>query len=423
MYCRECGKEIPDNATFCPECGHTVQAAGGNKGKKRGGALKFVPIAVIAVAGVAFAANALAPKPSTTTSNSSASSASKEAAAITQSANEEQEAAEQTVASPASTKFFSANQDLNYQNGGIVAYDEKRIYTVDYDAAAQVSTVYSTDYQGNDKTTVLTGKWIENMRVAGDKIFYRSRVDDDYGLSQYPIGCVNKDGSGDQIIVTLSASKAPNVWFDVEGDTLYYLQDGNIRSCSLTGENDTLVVETGEVYIGNFVIDKGVIYYVDFGAAQSQSLCSYNLATGEGRELCRFKGDGHLAVEGDTLYFNDSEGLKSISLAGSNEVTTVVDDDKLSDYVLYDDCVFYRHTLSDGEKESAAKSKAGTAAEVPEDKVRSIQGYLYKAQIGNGGAKGRPVDSDQSFMGELFACPTGLYRRFLTYDFEAIALE
>ncbi len=416
MFCRECGKEMPDDATFCPECGHAVQATGNNKGMKPRGALKFVPLAVIAVVGVAFAANALVPKPSASTSSDS-----KETAATTQPAIEE-EAVEQTVLSTANTKFFSANQDLNYQNDGSFAYDKEHIYTVDYDVDNQVSTIYSSDYQGNNKTAVLTGKWIESIRVVGDKIFYRSRVDINPSLSEYPIGCVNKDGTGDQVIITLSMSLAPNSWFDVEGDSLYYLLDGNLRSCSLTGENDTLVVETGEVYIGNFIIDEGVVYYVDFGSASGQPICSYNLATGEKDELCRIKGDGHLAIEGDTLYFSDSEGLKSISLSGSREMTTVVDDDKLSDYVLYDDCVFYRHTLSDDEKESAAKSKAGTAAEVPEDKIKKIQGYLYKAQLG-GGAKGRPAESDQSFLGELFACPTGLYRRFLTYSFDSIALK
>lgn len=348
MFCRECGKEIPDNATFCPECGHAVQASSSVKGKKPRSALKYVPIAVVAVAGVAFAANALAPKPTASTSGTS-----REAATITQSAGKEEETAEQTAeqtdASPASTKFFSANQDLNYQNDGSFAYDEERIYTVDYDVDNQVSTIYSTDYQGNNKTVVLSGKWIESIRVVGDKIFYRSRVDINPTQSEYPIGCVNKDGTDDQVIITLPMSLAPNSWFDA-------------------------------------------------------------------------KGDGHLAIEGDSLYFNDEEGLKSVSLSGDHEVTVVVDDDKLDDYVLYDNCVFYRHTLSDWEKESAAKSKAGTAAEVPEDKIKKIQGYLYKAQLGSD-AKGRPVESDQSFLGELFASPVGLYRRFLTYDHEAIVLE
>lgn len=421
MFCRECGKEIPDNATFCPECGHAVQASSSVKGKKPRSALKFVPIAVVAVAGVAFAANALAPKPTASTSGTS-----REAATITQSAGKEEETAEQTAeqtdASPASTKFFSANQDLNYQNDGSFAYDEERIYTVDYDVDNQVSTIYSTDYQGNNKTVVLSGKWIESIRVVGDKIFYRSRVDINPSQSEYPIGCVNKDETDDQVIITLPMSLAPNSWFDAKGDTLYYLRDGNLRSCSLTGENDALVVETGEVYIGNFVINEGVVYYVDFGSASGQPICSYDLTTGEKNELCRIKGDGHLAIEGDSLYFNDEKGLKSVSLSRDHEVTVVVDDDKLDDYVLYDDCVFYRHTLSDWKKESAAKSKTGTAAEVPEDKIKKIQGYLYKAQLGSG-AKGRPAESDQSFLGELFASPVGLYRRFLTYDFDPIALE
>lgn len=311
---------------------------------------------------------------------------------------------------------------MNYQNDGSFAYDEERIYTVDYDVDNQVSTIYSTDYQGNNKTVVLSGKWIESIRVVGDKIFYRSRVDINPSQSEYPIGCVNKDGTDDQVIITLPMSLAPNSWFDAKGDTLYYLRDGNLRSCSLAGENDTLVVETGEVYVGNFVINEGVVYYVDFGSASGQPICSYNLATSKKDELCRIKGDGHLAIEGDSLYFNDEEGLKSVSLSGDHEVTVVVDDDKPDDYVLYDNCVFYRHTLSDWEKESAAKSRAGTAAEVPEDKIKKVQGYLYKAQLGSG-AKGRPVESDQSFLGELFASPVGLYRRFLTYDHEAIVLE
>ncbi|MEE3412156.1 MAG: TM2 domain-containing protein [Treponema sp.] len=37
MYCRNCGKELPDNTNFCPECGAAQSADGTVRGKEMAG--------------------------------------------------------------------------------------------------------------------------------------------------------------------------------------------------------------------------------------------------------------------------------------------------------------------------------------------------------------------------------------------------
>lgn len=53
MFCPKCGKELPDGSQFCMKCGHSMSAAGSNKGSL-GAILGWVLLGVVVVAGAVY---------------------------------------------------------------------------------------------------------------------------------------------------------------------------------------------------------------------------------------------------------------------------------------------------------------------------------------------------------------------------------
>ena len=78
----------------------------------------------------------------------------------------------------------------NFQNGGILAYDNDRLYFVGYYNSSDDNTcLYSTKYDETDKMLLAEDSNIKKIRICGDKIYYEKYTD-----SQYELGVMDKTG-------------------------------------------------------------------------------------------------------------------------------------------------------------------------------------------------------------------------------------
>lgn len=308
-----------------------------------------------------------------------------------------------------STKGGNLYQEVNFNNGAKFAYDDSRLYIIGlYDKDDDDTSLYSTNYKGVNKTLISDNENINSIRVVDGKIYYRASEDD-----EYIIGVMDTDGTNDTVIITSSESLGR---YDVYNKTLYYLQDSKVHTCTLTGENDEVIVESADT----FTLCNGYLYYVD----SNDVISSYKLKNGETTELCKSAGATDLSVDGKTIYFENDTGLCSVLLDEDNTVTKIIRDDSLSGYVFYDGYIYYNHQMSSDDIKEIAEYLGDASSEVTTYKLALIgAGYLYRAEMTGG--DGESVDSDQFFVSSLYAYPNGMYCKLTIWSdsLEPIELE
>ena len=103
--------------------------------------------------------------------------------------------------------------------------------------------LYSKDYDGNDKKKLSDNKKIHKIRVTDGKLLYMT-FDKDNDVNT--VGMMNPDGSEDTTIVTAADEITA---FDKDGDEILYLTNDVLRSCSLQGDHDTIIVSDIESFI------------------------------------------------------------------------------------------------------------------------------------------------------------------------------
>lgn len=389
MFCKKCGACLDDDAQFCEKCGTVInrsiqdasklnvseestvekdtvafEISGGSKSeqeviqpKKK----KFPAVLVIAIiAVVAIIAVLLV-----------------------------------VLGSNSVSKTSNLYQETNFNNGAKFAYDGSRLYIVGlYNEDDEDTSLYSTDYKGVNKTLISDDPDINSIRLVDGKIYYKASGDD-----EYTIGVINTDGSGNSVIVTSSASLGR---YDVYKETLYYIQDSTIHTCTLTGENDTAILES----VDTFTLCNGYLYYVN----NDDVISSYCIKNAETKELCKSSGANYLSVDGNTLYFACDTGLSSVMVNGESTITKIIRDDSLYSYAFYDGCIYYNHQMTSDERDSIAEYLGDTSSEVLSYKLALIgAGSLYKTDMTGG--DGESVDSDQIVIYSLFSYPDGLYCR------------
>ncbi len=298
------------------------------------------------------------------------------------------------------SKNSNLYQEVNFNNGAKFAYDGSRLYIIGlYNEDDEDTSLYSTDYKGVNKTLISDDSDINSIRLVDGKIYYKASGDD-----EYTIGVINMDGSGKSVIVTSSESLGR---YDVYKETLYYIQDSTIHTCTLTGENDTALLES----VDTFTLCNGYIYYVD----NDDVIRSYCIKNAETKELCKSSGANYLSVDGNTLYFACDTGLSSVMVNGESTITKIIRDDSLYSYAFYDGYIYYNHQMTSDERDSIAEYAGDTSSEVLTYKLALIgTGSLYRANLAGG--DGESVDSDQIVIYSLFNYPDGLYCRVTVWD-------
>ena len=283
--------------------------------------------------------------------------------------------------------------EANFNNGAQFAYDNNRLYIVGlYNEDDEETVLYSTDYKGVNRKIISDDPDISSIRLVDGKIYYKTSGDD-----EYTIGVMKTDGSERTTIITSSESIGR---YDVYKDTLYYLQDSAIHSCTTGGENDAVIIESAET----FTLCNGYFYYVD----EDDVISSYRIKNGETKEICKASGACRLSVDGNTLYFVCDTGLSSVMIDGDGKITKIVRDDELTNHVFYDGQIYYNHQFTKEEREAIVEYLADSSSDELSYTLALIgAGTLYAADVSGG--DGTSVDSDQIFVYSLYSYPNGMY--------------
>lgn len=199
MICPKCGKQIEDDAVFCTYCGNKVARVQEEEKPvkpknivKRTKIFAIVGLLLVVVLICAFIL-------------SKNSGGAKETGA-------------------------DILAQANFQNGGILAYDNDRLYFVGYYNSSDDNTcLYSTKYDETDKMMLAEDSNIKKIRICGDKIYYEKYTD-----SQYELGVMDKTGENKNVLATFQNEINTYVSdFDADKDNFYYCKDKVVYKHSL----------------------------------------------------------------------------------------------------------------------------------------------------------------------------------------------
>jgi len=281
----------------------------------------------------------------------------------------------------------------NFNNGGIFAYDENRLYFVaPYEGKEAETCLYSTDYDGNDKKKLSDNKKIHKVRVSDGKLLYMT-FDKDNDVNT--VGMMNPDGSEDTTIVTTADEITA---FDKDGDEILYLTNDVLHSCSLQGDHDTIIVSDIESFInaGNtiyYTTDNGV-YTLDKKSGKSEKILS-----GEISEFCVEDGNFYYR-KNDTYYRADAQGQETRLYEGALAHYMLIMGDNIYFVRMFNDDELKKHLGDDWFKADTGLYMIGVGVAMKMPKEGGTADVLYE----NGGES--PV------MGSVvYGYPGGMYTR------------
>jgi hypothetical protein len=303
-----------------------------------------------------------------------------------------------------STGGKSANVDpraqSNFNNGAIFAYDDTSLYFIaPYDDDDDENSLYSTSYSGTNKTKLSSNEEISQIRIANGKILYKAT-----GEESYSIGFIDKDGKNETIIVELERNSDSSLWeFDASSNALYYLYGDELHSCTLEGENDTVLASDVE----HFVLAGKMIYY-----STVDSIYSYSIKKGENTKLCGEEANSLVYDNGNIFYSNDN-GIFYVSATGESSAQRVAKDSSVGYYVIDNDLIYYLQKYDTDDIIDIAKL-------VDSDNYQSYAIFLAGCgtieQVSKQGGAIEDVDSDQALAYSIYAYPEGMYSQLSLFS-------
>ena len=295
------------------------------------------------------------------------------------------------------------NSYANFNNGAKVAFDDKRLYIIGlYNEDDEDDSLYSTDYDGNNKTLLSYGEKIYKIRLIDGKIYYTTSDDE-----RYTIGVMDTDGTNNITIVTNEESFD---CYDAYDGKLYYLLDSKLHTCTINGEEDTIILES----IKDFIISKGYIYY----ANEEDAIKSYHIANGEIKPICQSSNVSRLSTDDKILYFVCDTGLSSVTI-GDGNTNVVIADSSVEDYVFYGESIYYKQKWSSEYLKEVTKylsNKNGWDYLVSYIFLGAC-GDLMKEDMVDGHWSNSDINTDQSIVTNLYSYPQGLYSIVFAWDY------
>lgn len=162
----------------------------------------------------------------------------------------------------------------------IYGYDRDYIYCSDSEKAESGTTLYRMDYDGNNKTEILSFPVpTDSIVVYGDYVFFSAFED---ATQSYRIYRSPKDGNGN---IDLYAFRCFSNRFDVIDGMIYYQADRTIYCSRISGSNESRLtsLEEDSSYAYNFLRRADTLYFTEQG--DSERHFKYTESTGEKTEL------------------------------------------------------------------------------------------------------------------------------------------
>lgn len=301
MICPKCGKQIEDDAVFCTYCGNKVARVQEEEKPvkpknivKRTKIFAIVGLLLVVVLICAFIL-------------SKNSGGAKETGA-------------------------DILAQANFQNGGILAYDNDRLYFVGYYNSSDDNTcLYSTKYDETDKMMLAEDSNIKKIRICGDKIYYEKYTD-----SQYELGVMDKTGENKNVLATFQNEINTYVSdFDADKDNFYYCKDKVVYKHSLKDNTEEELLSG----VQWFVLSDGKMLYI-----ADNTVYSYNLKTKESTQLKSLEEYApfyNIIYDSGKLYFSNKTGIYEVPLEGDKSANQLVKDTRVQAFVIKNDEVYY----------------------------------------------------------------------------------
>lgn len=395
MFCKNCGAKLDDDAVFCEKCGTAI--------KKDINSNETAPAQTISSEG-ATVNDVIVENTASTADNSGRKRPIAIVAAI---------AAVVVVAvavvlflkvGSSSVGISDPQAQSNFNNGAELAYDDKALYFIGlYDDDDSDTCVYSTSYTGTNKTLISDNSDISKIRIANGKILYEI-----FGDDTYSIGIMEKDGSNNSVIIELAKGSDDYLGdFDVSSSVLYYLYNDELRTCSMDGTDDSLLLDS----VKEFVIVGNTIYY-----ATGKSIFSYDIKKAQSIEICSSNAS-NLVFDDGIIYFKNDNGIYSVSSTGDAAAQRIVKDSAVGSFVVDGDNIYYIQMLDADEITELAKL------------IDESNYFAYAlAMVGSGqiqqvpktGGVAEPVDSNQLLSAALFVYPDGMYSK-MSFFFDTLS--
>lgn len=346
MFCGNCGKEINDGATFCPECGVKTGITSSNnmaeskvysRPKKINPKVKIasiilVVVVVLSVIGIK-TIDYIQSIPSDSEIMLTANNLSNGAFATTDGKwlyyFDENGLCKEKLSNGKSKKYLSTE----YKNGDVFFLGDK-LYV------ETMSAFYTTNSQGKEFTEIPNTTFCENKFQTDGRNIYFDNFDADYGNG---ICSQKNDGSNIKEISDIAISKilfngesiyAFSPFDTVNGESNLYK---GVTIVDTDGKSERLILDFCP---GNFVFGEGKIYYtkdnvlycMNFDGTNQQQFGDIKVATG--LNVC----DGF-------IYYVDysSRNICKVSVDNSSYSTVLNDCD--SEYInIVGDWIFYNNT-------------------------------------------------------------------------------
>lgn len=248
--------------------------------------------------------------------------------------------------------------ELNYANGGLVAYDSEHVY---YLAPAETGPekseyilVYETDPYGNDPRVISKEKTLETIRSAESELYClgKSGADETPFLAQ-----INKS-TGDLTVLRSFPAETEITYFTVRDSELFYCADGTLYKGFLEKTEPTadtvLLNDCAAVHFSG-----GTVYY-----SSEEEIFAYKLRSGKVRLLCSATA-AQICRKGDQLFFINQDGLFSVSSKGGDATKLAAhnssDASLFSVFSLYKDNILYGYGFDVDEIVELIDAHTGTS--------------------------------------------------------------
>lgn len=269
MFCPHCGKEIPNNSKWCKECGEKLKK---NLFSKR----IIVPISVFVI-----------------------------------------------IIGAIIIGLFSQNtsnkawiDQINYSNGGYMAFDGNDIYYRGEDG------LYLID--SDDNEIQLTQDQPYGIRIANNRVYYLGK-----GSCLFSI---NKDGTN---LTQLTESGINS--YDIKGNDIYYLDNGSIY------KNDEIVPINSISGIEEFILDNNNIIYTTNGSI-------WEWKNGKNSCIANTQNARNLSKQNNKVYFVDSgEGVKAVS--SPNDIESIMPGSNITYYTVAKNKMYFIRTIPSSEQQ------------------------------------------------------------------------
>ena len=386
MFCKNCGTKLDDDAVFCDKCGTAI--------KKDISTNETAAVDALNSEGLT-KNNTIVDNPTLTTTKSGHKKLIILFATIAVVVAVVVVAVLSMISGTSNGSTSDPRAESNFNNGAQFAYDDKTLYFIGlFDDDDSDTCVYSTSYTGTNRVLISDNSDISKIRIANGKILYEI-----YGDDTYTIGIMDKDGANNAVIIELDRGSDDYLNdFDATSTEVYYLYNDELRTCSMDGADDTMLLEG----VKDFVIVGKTLYY-----ASEKSIFSYDIKTTRSTEICNSEAS-NLVFDDGKIYFKNNNGIYSVATTGDEGAQKIVKDNAVGNFVLDGDKIFYIQKLDTDDMIELAKI-------IDEDDYVT---YAV-AMIGAGqiecvsklGGNPETVDSDQLLSVALFAYPNGMYSK------------